>query len=356
MEDFISILRCPITKLPLVKLFEQEVYELNKKMDRGEILHCNGKPAIKTLVDVLKVQGKEYYYPIVDGILCLIPHLVLMGKSCEPIKTVEMNAVKQQLQDFYNEVGWQKDNEHFIDATSSEDLREVSSEYIARCHQRVKQHLNPNGRYLLDVASGPIQYDAYLEYSKDYQYRICADISLQGLKQAKAKLKEKGLYVLCDMTCLPFETNVVDGVVSLHTIYHIPATEQAKAFAQIYRVLKPGHKMVVVYSWGSQSLFMNLTLLPWKLLSLIKRKVGTQAQAPIYFHAHKYQWYLSEIKSRYPVKLMPWRSVNVPFLKKFCHKYLGGKWLLKLIFALEKRFPQLFGRFGAYPMLVFEKK
>jgi len=76
----------------------------------------------------------------------------------------------------------------------------------------VKEHLLPKGRYLLDVASGPIQYEEYLSYSQNYQYRICADISLQGLKKAQEKLKDKGLYVLCDMTCLPFNANAVDYV------------------------------------------------------------------------------------------------------------------------------------------------
>ncbi len=359
MEDFISILCCPISRLPLVKLFDQEVSELNKKIDQGQIMHCHGKRAIKTLVEVLKVQGKEYYYPVIDGILCLLPHLVLVGPGENvALLNIEMDDVKNQLQDFYNEVGWQKENKHFVDAVDSEDLRPVSREYIGRCHQRVKRHLNPSGRYLLDVASGPIQYDDYLSYSKDYQYRICADISIQGLKQAQAKLKDKGLYVLCDMTCLPFELNAVDGVVSLHTIYHIPKEQQAKAFSEIYRVLKPNCKMVVVYSWGPRSWLMNIFLLPWKVLGRAKKwlQKSSQTGPAIYFYAHDYQWFLSEIKSRYRVQLKPWRSVNVPFLQKFCHSFLFGKYLLRFVYQLEEWFPKVLGRLGAYPMLVFEKK
>lgn len=359
MEDFISILRCPVTKLPLVKLFNQEVSELNKRVDRGEIFHCNGKRAIKTLVEVLKVQGKDYYYPVVDGILCLLPHLILIGDYQEnKWLDVKVDDVKKQLQDFYDEVGWQKEDEHFVDAVDSEDLRLVSKEYINRCHQRVKRYLNPKGRYLLDVASGPIQYPEYLSYSEDYQYRICADISLQGLKQAQEKLGEKGLYVLCDMTNLPFEASVVDGVVSLHTIYHIPKEQQATAFTEIYRVLKPKRSMVVVYSWGPRSLLMNLFLLPWKLLNKLKASVkGSDANGPsIYFYAHNYKWVKSELNTRFSVQIKPWRSVNVPFLKKFCHTLFFGKYLLRFVYWCEERFPKFMGRFGAYPMLIIEKK
>lgn len=359
LMEFISILRCPNTERPLERMTQTEVDDLNAKIKNGEVFQCDGTQPQTTYEAVLKVKNRDLYYPIVDDIYCLLPNLVLVGKTESNTKlNAQMDAAKQQLQDFYNEVGWQKDESHFVDAVDSEDLRGVSEEYRNRCHDRVKRHLHPSGKYLLDVASGPIQYDAYLRYSEDYQYRVCADISLKGLKEAQKKLKDRGLYVLCDMTHLPFDSNALDGIVSLHTIYHIPKDQQLKAFSEIYRVLQPGRSMVVVYSWGNRSLFMNMALFPWKLVNLLKRlapKRGSATNGDIYFYAHGYGWYLNELKSRFPVTLKPWRSANVPFLKRFIHRPLLGRWVLKFLFTLEERFPDLMGRHGAYPMLVFEK-
>lgn len=357
MSDFISLLQCPISGLPIRQLSNKEVVELNQKIDQGGIVHSNGKPSVKTVVEALKVEGKDYYYPVLEGILCLLPHLVLVGTHETSFNfDLELDDVKQQLKDFYDEVGWHKEDNHFVDANDSEDLRPVSREYIRRCHERVKRFLKPKGKYLLDVASGPIQYPEYLSYSEDYEYRICADISLQGLREAKKKLKDKGIYVLCDMTHLPFQANTVDGCVSLHTIYHIPKDQQAKAIAEIYRVLREDSSLVVVYSWGNRSLLMNCLMLPWKVMAKLKAKSSEKRGADLYFYAHGYRWFTSEIASRYPVKLKPWRSVNVPFLKKYVHGSILGKWLLKFIYRLEEIFPKAMARIGAYPMMVIEKK
>src|SRR5260370_30396027 len=104
------------------------------------------------------------------------------------------NTIKKDVQEFYDNVGWGKSDDGFSDASIYEDLRPVAAEYIHRCHQRVKQHLPDSGRYLLDVASGPVQYDDYAAYSADYERRGCAGISLPALVLAGRGLGDKGGY------------------------------------------------------------------------------------------------------------------------------------------------------------------
>ncbi len=88
-----------------------------------------------------------------------------------------MIDIKQQVRDFYNQVGWKEVGEGVYQNARYEDLRPVSREYIHRCHLRVLRHLKPRGRFLLDAGSGPIQYPEYLEYSRGYQRRICARVA-----------------------------------------------------------------------------------------------------------------------------------------------------------------------------------
>src|SRR4030095_17082612 len=163
----------------------------------------------------------------------------------------------------YDELGGQSSEDVGLqDAQLFEDFRPVSSEYIHKCHMRINEHLVPQGNYLLDAASGPVQYREYLTYSERYEFRICTDVSLTALKAAKQKLGGKGIYIQCDITQLPLKSASVDAFVSLHTIYHVPEKKQAMAFRELERVLRPGRPGTVVYTWGHHCLAMQVLLHP----------------------------------------------------------------------------------------------
>ena len=101
--------------------------------------------------------------------------------------------VKPRGSEFYDRVGWQVEADGFYQNARYEDLRPVSAEYIHKCHLRVNRHLAPEGRYLLDAGSGPVQYPEYQTYSQGYQRRVCADISHVALKEARKRLGDHGL-------------------------------------------------------------------------------------------------------------------------------------------------------------------
>ncbi len=283
---------------------------------------------------------------------------------------------KKNVKYFYDHVGWQTGGGEgvFVDALKFEDLRPVSRDYIYKCHMRVNRYLKPNGKFILDVASGPIQYPEYLTYSSNFDIRMCVDISFVALKEARKKLGDKGIYLLADITNLPLKDNLIDAVVSLHTIYHVPENEQSKAFHEIFRVLKPGTSAVIVYSWGIHSYFMKVMLSPFyiiraplKLFRVFKifiRKKLTQrknlksekssedSRPKLYFHAHNYRWFKKNLGFEFDI--LVWRSVSVPFLKTYIRSFFG-KQVLALIYWLEEIFPHIAGRLGHYPMFVIKK-
>jgi ubiquinone/menaquinone biosynthesis C-methylase UbiE len=283
---------------------------------------------------------------------------------------------------FYDEIGWQAaENDGFQDAKRFEDLRPVSREYIHRCHMRINNHIPRRGTYLLDVASGPVQYREYLTYSEGYGRRICADISIAALKAAKKKLGDRGIYIQCDVTQLPLKNASVDGFVSLHTIYHVPEEKQVAAFRELERVLMHERTGVVVYSWGAHCLTKLLTgytpkqllrsVLPNFLVDWLKKVFGAQTptstsghpsvlsttnkEPELYYHAHDYTWFQREIASTTDWDIRVWRSVSVPFLQRYVHTELLGRLLLSVLFRIEDAFPRLFGRFGQFPMMVYRK-
>jgi SAM-dependent methyltransferase len=277
-------------------------------------------------------------------------------------------ALKQQVSDFYNQVGWQKIQGDIYQNATYEDLRLVSQTYIERCHLRVNRHLQPQGKYLLDAGSGPVQYPAYLTYSAGYQHRVCLDISFVALKEARKRLKNHGLYVVADVAHLPFKKNSFDGVVSLHTLHHLTTNDQVASYFDIHRVLAPDRRAVIVNGWGITSL-MNKTYWLVKLVERLNGKKTIVKGEPqkkdispsrpqkrgTFVEKTSAEWLKKQLVGKIPFDIFVWRSVSVRFMRALIHPGLGGKFLLNQLYKLEEKYPTYFGENGQYPMIVLRK-
>jgi ubiquinone/menaquinone biosynthesis C-methylase UbiE len=283
--------------------------------------------------------------------------------------------IKQQVREFYDQVGWQEVSDGIYQNARYEDLRPVSRDYIHRCHLRVLRHLEPVGRYLLDAGSGPIQYPEYLEYSKGFAFRVCADISIHALIEARKRIGDHGLFVVTDVANLPFVPDAFDGVVSLHTIHHLPIDEHYQAYHELYRVLGSERTAVVVNGWHEPPIseilrrFRKITL---RVQGFINRRLlGRTPQRdminPIgssqkndnvkstFVDKNRPAWFKKEIESKLPIKIFVWRSVSVKDMRTFIHDEWGGRGILRALFWLEERFPHWFGENGQYPLVVIHK-
>jgi hypothetical protein len=293
------------------------------------------------------------------------------------MKTSSELEIKQDVRKFYDDIGWQEIGEGVYQNARYEDLRPVSWEYIHKCHLRVGRHLIPEGRLLLDAGSGPIQYPEYLEYSQGYQARVCADISIVALKEARQRIGDRssggsGLFVVADIANLPFRRDAFDGVVSLHTIHHLPIEEHKQAYQEVYRVLAPTNSAVVVNGW-QDSVLMRYFVRPIKWRNRTRKRIrksiknlrdgrsnsGDASPKPkgkgTFVSKHDAEWLKKEVGSLMQLEIFVWRSVSVRFLREYINPDLGGKWLLQKLYDLEERYPHFFGEYGQYPMIVIKK-
>lgn len=289
--------------------------------------------------------------------------------------------IKHNVQEFYNRVGWQTIGDTLYQNAQYEDLRPVSQAYLHRCHMRVKRHLAQEGTYYLDAGSGPVQYPEYLTYSEDFQARVCMDISIVALKEARKRVGDHGLYVVGDIAHLPYKSDVFDGISSLHTIHHLPKEDKVLAYDELYRTLRPGRSLVAVDGWTNAPLMVRLAgfmdfmkrLRGWWERKISKQNILSQenegavpqpeetereeSTAPTGTFVHKLDvdGLIEMLTGRMDFEILVWRSVSVAFLRSVIHPDWGGRFWLKVLFWFEERFPRLFGRIGQYPLIVINK-
>lgn len=284
--------------------------------------------------------------------------------------------IKKQVREFYDQVGWQLVGDDTYQNAHYEDLRPVARTYIHNCHLRLLRHLPPSGKYLLDAGSGPIQYPEYLEYSRQHQYRVCADISIKALQEARTRIGAHGLFVVCDIANLPFKKDAFAGVVSLHTIHHLPEDEHLQAYNELYRVLEPGSSAAVVNGWPAPRLmrWANPLIKFGNRVRNLGRRLGGQKAEPkktrkkeqpageldetakgTFTNRHDAAWIRQVVGAQMPLEIYVWRSVSVRFMRSLIHPQLGGGAWMRLFYTLEERWPRWFGENGQYPLIVIRK-
>jgi hypothetical protein len=186
------------------------------------------------------------------------------------------------------------------------------------------------------------------------------------------------LFVVADVSHLPFKNEAFDGAVTLHTFHHLPIEDTRRAYYDLFRVLAKGSRAVVVNGWTDSSLmafFYGLVQLsewlgaqylalkgkkpPEKMKKAAAGKKTTAAPAKdgegTYIQKMDPDWLQRELGGKIPFSIFVWRSVSVYWLRALIHRQLCGKWILKVLFWLEEKFPHYFGKIGQYPLIVIEK-
>lgn len=289
---------------------------------------------------------------------------------------------KENVREFYDQIGWKLESDGFYQNARYEDLRPVSAEYIHRCHLRITPVFAAGGDKILDLGSGPIQYPEYLTYSEKFNYRVCCDISLTALQEARTRIGDHGLFVVGDAANLPFAPETLDGIVSLHTLHHLDLSDQEKAWSEIWRTLKPGGKAAVVNGW-TESVMMQrwqplvrlaerighrIAVLRGKETAQPKKVVKTDAAKPTgttseaqptgtfvrKMTAEQLRKDLAKVAPTAKVTISCWRSVSVRWLRALIHAPYG-KVALRLLFRRESEQPTKYGEEGQYPLIVVEK-
>ncbi|MBI5023096.1 MAG: methyltransferase domain-containing protein [Candidatus Magasanikbacteria bacterium] len=123
------------------------------------------------------------------------------------------------------------------------------SRFVARANQIIIASRIKNGNRVLDVGCGngvfyPVLVDKSINYvGLDVSKKL---LSLAEKKARKIKSRAKVKFIKGSITKLPFVNNQFDWVCAFAVLHHVPSSElRAQAVQEIWRVLKPGGRVVV---------------------------------------------------------------------------------------------------------------
>lgn len=294
-----------------------------------------------------------------------------------------MRAEKQVVRDFYDNCGWERVDGAYRDTVIFDDLRTVLAEYRRATHARVSRFLAASGEGFLDAGSGPIPHAEYVAYSIGFVRRVCIDLSRRALTEARTRLGDHGVYVVADVTRLPFADGTFDASVSAHVLYHVPFDEQAMAAREIWRTLAPGRTAVIIYQWPEywysrlrstyRAFLRELAALPglrraWRAIRGIRPDVANkrgdtlpvshsmaEKRPPLYCQPHDYRWFRETFAGELRLDILAWRSVDPLFTRTWVPDGRAGKAMMRLILWAEDNAPRLMGRVGRYPLIVLRK-
>jgi ubiquinone/menaquinone biosynthesis C-methylase UbiE/uncharacterized protein YbaR (Trm112 family) len=361
LQRCLPLLRCPLSGKPLSVLTSAELITVNAAVTSGRWRHRDQTAVQEPLTQALGTPDRQTVYRIEEEMVWLLGDMAL--GPIEQAGDSALRSEKRIVRDFYDEFGWVKNAEGKYNDTAvfTEDRPEVEA-YRRTCNARIGRWLG-EGEALLDVASGSIPHPEYLDYSARYATRICVDFSVRALREARTKLGNRGLYIIGDITRLPLAAGSIDGVISLHTIYHVPVNEQTKAVDELVRVAKPGGRVIIAYVWARsaamEAVFRARGILGWlrrggraSPVAAKAKPDKTGAMPELYFHPQNHDWYAREVASRHQARLTVWSAVSTAFQNRFFTPNFIGRLTIRGVVFLEWMLPGLAARFGQYPLFV----
>ena len=271
-----------------------------------------------------------------------------------PDSTVEI------VRDFYDSYGWKKKagQDRYLGEILHEDLDETSQLYMDSNELRFHDTFESGGKIFLDAGSGA---EPRTSMSQNFREHICVDVSAVGLMGAKEALGTRALYVVADLSALPFKDGSFDGVLASHCLYHIHKDLQPKVLRELYRVCYPGKNILVFYVSNHNLLSLahntgkaGIQMISFfidRLRRILKRARPAPETPPLYSYTYNPHRLAREFK-----------KVDVRCLRtltKFDMQLLRKLHLLKPAVAvlsyLERAFPHSMVYFGKYSAITIQK-
>jgi SAM-dependent methyltransferase/uncharacterized protein YbaR (Trm112 family) len=346
-----TILCCPHSRSALSLVTAQELLSRLPEEERTRVP--------EDMTGAFVSESSQIAYPIVGRIACFLeqnslrlatnPSLECDGRDAENL------SIQESVKRWYDEFGWLCNKSGLYNDTTlfSQASDTAYGIYELASHVSLLDRLSGRN-FLLDAASGPIAHAEYLAYSWPYKHRVCVDLSLVALLEAEAKLQGKGFCCMADISRLPFQDGVFDGIISGYTIQHIGEAQQSEAVAELYRVLKPGSHLCIITGLEPSGVHRALMLVlriirkVRHLLSIGRSRVNREQNEqrpilkpphPLYTHGRNLAWW--RYQAHHLTNFYSLEGLRIFTKGEFEFLFEHSTRAAKIVRALEALFPKV---------------
>lgn len=349
----LDIMRCPLTAEDLQPANNSQLARANQQAGNIPFRFEEG----------LVNRSGSVFYPVYKSIYCLhLSYAIALEEKIE--LTARQHFDSQRIFNYFNAIHFESFDGRQIygDDKDFVDFRPFLLEYTRHGFYNCRQYLPSSGKYFIDAACGPVAYKEYVAFAEGYEYRVCLDLSVNALLQARKNLDshpQKAILICCDLCKIPLKDNLADAVICQHALFHIRRHLQSVALHELVRIARDGGRVAVVYDWFYHSWFMNIALGPFQVYRVVRHYAGKIyarifRKDKLYFHAHSWRWFQRNHTGK-QISVYAWRSINIHFSKFYLHSKWGGPWLVNRIWQWEKKYPRFMGKVGEYPIIVIDK-
>jgi ubiquinone/menaquinone biosynthesis C-methylase UbiE len=262
-----------------------------------------------------------------------------------------------ETREHYDSAGW-REGDNLFD-TEFFGVREdgpIRQGLHALRWQRIREHFGSE-RNLLEVGCGGNPEKELLPVCT--RYTGC-DFSSQGIQVARQRTSDWPVPVdltVADACHLPFLNAHFNAVCCMHMIYHIvdPAA-QAKAIAEMLRVLEPGGKLVIVAANPRPVLFpvkfaRRIAANTPVLSSWLRRRF----RSPVPYKPMSIGWMMHQFRS-HEARCITYSLPSTEFNQRVTESKGLGRRLWQGLNRLDRRHPDLSARLGCYVTYLVTKR
>ncbi len=218
-------------------LSENELENINNRIDSGELYFHLGIKVQTHLAQALVTEHQSYIYPIIDNILYLKSETAIVAKNRTEnyLKRISQTVID----DFEAKYSFNSE----CNSVASISSKSISPELVVS----LKSKLLKKGNYFMSIGSSDIDALHNFIFQTSFEEYIHVDYDLNKLKSIQVELKGKTVLVLADNGNLPFADGSLDALVSFDPINQYDKADQKFIYDDLKRILGHNAASVMFY-------------------------------------------------------------------------------------------------------------